>query len=102
MLYNQDTVFKTVNANDAWTEAAKSGATFYTPQELAGNLPDLDYFDVTYTSQLTYSEFYEQLSVVASEADNAPEPYRFGSFEIYNAINSYPSAMTGAVGSDLS
>lgn len=97
MLYNQDTVFKTSEL-DEWTTATADGATFYTPQELAGNLPDPDYFDVTYTSQLTYAEFYDQLSVVASAEDNAPEPYRFGSFEIYNAINSY----TNANGNNLS
>lgn len=67
VLFNKDVVSTT------------PGEVDYSPQDLAGNLPDASYFAVTYdTTSNSYASFYEQVN--ATQFVGETEPYRFGSY----------------------
>ena len=52
--------------------------------ELFALLPNsTDAFEVTYKDNLNYTEFYE--AVYEARNDGDPFPYRFGSYQIYQA-----------------
>jgi hypothetical protein len=86
-LFNENVIYQNATINQ------------FRPSEFASNLPDgTDYWDVTYyqpTDQTKLFDFYNK--VFEERTVGSPKPYRFGSYEIYQAdkdnhiyqVNSY-------------
>ena len=62
------------------------GTDDISPHDLAEKLPDYpNYWTIEYNkeTELTYQKFYEEVNATQLEGD--PQPYRFGTYQIYQA-----------------